>query len=222
MTPASKWRIGVIITTLLALVIVAALLKRQSSKAVPLSLVFERYSTRSDFYFEDVAFLWLTNSSTNSYYLAMTGNTNTRHLATPVQLGGWKGTNGESVMVDCAFTDQTPTGRSNWQQRVSFTNATQCLALGPYSAIRLRVPLPLQGEKRKVAALCAELPNGVPPLLNSSFGRTVLRVLPRPIRRKLVPCEITVQKVWCDHELSPPDEASKRILAPTVPNERNL
>ena len=196
------------VTTVLVAVTVSALRISQQPKALPLSLVFERYSTRMEVYLEDVAFLRLTNASDKTYCLAMTGNTNTRQLDTAPSLGDYKATNipSESVMVDCAFSDRTPTGTSNWAQRVSFTNASQGLTLASHSAVRLRVPLPPEGQKRKVAVLCAELPTGPSRFWFSSLGTTILRLLPRSVGRRMLQPKFPVLRVWCDRELSHSDD----------------
>jgi hypothetical protein len=214
MTKASHWRVGIIVATVLVAVTVSVLLIGQHPKALPLSLVFERYSTRMEVYLEDVAFLWLTNASDKTYYLAMTGNTNTRQLDTVPGLGHYKATNiqSESVMVDCAFSDRTPTGTTNWAQRVSFTNASHCLTLASHSAVRLRVPLPPQGQRRKVAVLCVELPTGPSRFWLSSFGARILRLLPRSVGRRVLQPKftVTVLKVWCDRELSHSDDSAAK------------
>lgn len=204
MTKAARWRVGIVVV--LAVATVAALVIRQPAQAPSLTLVFERYSTRMDFYIPDVAFLWLTNDSGKSYYLAMTGNTDTHQSDTPISLGHYKASNSGSVMVDCCFSDRTPTGTSNWTQRVSFTNASMCVGVAPHSAIRLRVPLPPEGQKRKVAALCAELPAGPSQFWTSGIGLSILRLLPRSVGKKIIQSRFTVQKVWCDRELSHPDD----------------
>jgi hypothetical protein len=162
-----------------------------------------------DFYIPDVAFLWLTNASEKTYYLAMTGNTNTRQLDTPFVVGGFKANSSESVMVDCYFSDRTPTGTSNWAQRVSFTNASMCLGLAPHSAVRLRVALPLEGQKRKVAVLCTEPPAGPPRFWTSNIGLSILRMLPRSVGRKIFQPKFPVLRVWCDRELSHSDDRAK-------------
>ena len=203
MTKASKWRVGAIVTTVLVAVTVSALLIRQPPQPLPLSLVFERYSTKRDFYIPDVAFLWLTNASEKTYYLAMTG---TRELDTPIGPIGYQTNSSESVMVNCYFSDRTPTGTTNWAQRVSFTNAsTGSLGLAPHSAVRLRVPLPLEGQKRKVAVLCAELQTGQG-FWTSRIGLRILRILPRSVGKKLLQPKFVVLRVWCDRELSHSDD----------------
>jgi hypothetical protein len=112
-------------------------------------------------------------------------------------------------VVDCCFSDRTPTGITNWTQRVSFTNASKCVGVAPHSTLRVRVPLPPEGQKRKVAVLCAELPTGPPRFWLSKFGLTVLRALPRGVQRKVLGPKLTVLKVWCDRELSRPGNRSK-------------
>ena len=209
MTKASKLSVGIIVMTVLVAVTLSALV-RERPKALLMSVVFERYSTKMDFYVEDVAFLWLTNASDKTYYLAMTGNKDTRQLDTPIGFGRYKATNSgsESVMVDCYFSDQTATGTTNWAQRVSFTNASKCLVLAPRSTVRLRVPLPPEVQKRKVAVLCAELPASPSGFWVSSFGLSMLRMLPRSVGRRVLQPQFTVLRVWCDRELSHSDQRS--------------
>jgi hypothetical protein len=87
MTRAYKVRAGIIAVAVLVVVTAGVLLLTQRRQAPPLSLVFERYSTKMDFFVEDVAFLWLTNLSDKPYGLPMTGGTNTQLQDSPIGLG---------------------------------------------------------------------------------------------------------------------------------------
>ena len=72
------------------------------------SLIFQRYSDDADSYVSDVAFLLLTNASSESYIVSMTGGSNTLVLDLL-----W-GRNKQSIMINCEFTDETPSGWTNW------------------------------------------------------------------------------------------------------------
>ena len=200
MARASELRDGIFVTTLLVVVILSGPLLLRHPKACPLSLVFERYDTEMDLDFDEVAFLWLTNASEKTYRCAMTGNTSTRFLDTPIGFGPYS----ESFMVACEFRDQTPGGITKSTQPASFRNPSQSLVLTPHSAVRLRVALPPEGQKRKVAVLCEEQAVRLPRFWFSKFGLSVLRTLPREVQSKVI--EPAVLRVWCAQELSHPDE----------------
>ena len=205
MTRAHILRAGIIVVTVLVAVTVSMLLIAHRSKERSLSLHFERhgtierYSTNLGFYVQDVAFFWITNSSDKTYYLAMTGGTNTHLPDTPIGIGRYKqqSIKESSYMVICEFSDQTPTDYWDLIQQ-----ASNCLTLGPHSAVRLRVALPPEGKKRKVAVLCIDLPPGLRPFWTNSFGSILLRVLPRSVAKQLMHRDPAVLRVWCDRELS--------------------
>ena len=205
MTSASKWRAGLLVATVLVAGAVSALLIGQGLKAGPLSLVFERYSTDLDFYVQDVAFLRLTNSSDRTYYLAMTGGTNTLLPDRLVDVIRQERQYSQSHMVNCEFSDQ-----ANPMQDVSLSGWSRCVALAPHSAVRLRVALPPEGQKRRVAALCAELPSGPGRFWTSSFGLSILRTLPHSTAKAVLQLQSrpTVLRVWCDREFSHSDDRS--------------
>lgn len=186
--------------TVLAVVTACVLAVSHHSQAHYLSLVFERYSTRMDFFVEDVAFLWLTNSSDRTYCLPMTGGTNTFLWDTAPGFGRYKQQRNGSHEVSCEFSDKP----------ARFVNPMQwgqCLSLAPHSAVRLRVALPPNGQKRRVAVLCAEKPSGSPrPFWTNGIGLSILRMLPRSVGMKLLFSQPAVQRVWCDRELSYPGE----------------
>jgi hypothetical protein len=165
-----------------------------------LSLVFERYNTPLDFNVQDAAYLLLTNSSNIAYILPMTGGTNTFDPGTP--LDHFHGSYG-SYMVNCEFSDAPhPT------PHVSMTSWAKCLVLQPHSAVRLRVELPVPARKRRVAVLFAEQPSVTPrPFWTKGIGLRIYGILPRSLGMKLLFSEPAVQRVWCDRELSNPDES---------------
>ena len=205
MTRAHKLRAGIIVVTVLGAVTVSVLLITNRSQAPPLSLLFERYGTvktmdpfAMDLFVEDVAFLRITNSSDETYYMAQAGGTNTSLPDAPIGLKpSWvEG----SYMPMCEFRDLPPVGSAPLP--VSFASLGLCVNVGPHSAVRLRVALPPEGQKRKVAVLCTEPPPGVGPFWTSSMGRTVLRVLPRSVARQAMWRQPAVLRVWCDRELS--------------------
>ena len=186
--------------TLLVGVTACVLLMSRRSQARSLSLVFERYSTQTDFFVQDVAFLWLTNSSDRTYGLPMTGGTNTFLWDTPLGLGRYKQQRSGSHMVNCEFSGEPIRSMDPMQWG-------QCLTLAPHSAIRLRVPWPPEGQKRRVAVLCAEQPSGSPRRFwTKGIGLSILRTLPRSVGMKLLFSQPGVLRVWCDRELSHPGE----------------
>jgi hypothetical protein len=169
---------------------------RSGLQARSLSLVFERYSTDADFYVQDVAFLRLTNSSERAYALPMAGGTNTFERDRPV------GYDNGSYMFICEFNDE-----ANPIPQVSVASWGKCLGLAPHSVVRLRVALPPEGQKRRVAVLCAEMPSGSPrPFWTKGIGLSILRILPRSVGRKLLFSQPAVLRIWCDRELLPPGQ----------------
>jgi hypothetical protein len=157
-----------------------------------------------DFFVEDVAFLWLTNSSDRTYCLPMTGGTNTLLWDTPLGLGRYQQQRSQSYMVDCEFSDQTIRSINPMQWG-------QCLTLAPRSAVRLRVPLPPEGQNRRVAVLCTEAPSGSPRRFwTNGIGLSILRALPRSVGMKVLFSQPAVLRVWCDRELSNPPDKSMR------------
>jgi hypothetical protein len=213
MTTTHRVRAGIIAVTVLLIAAAYVLLTTRPIQARSLSLAFERYSTDSDLYVQDVAFLWLTNSSDRTYYLG-TGGANTLLPDTLIAFGRYERQNSQSYMVNCEFSDQTNTMQQRHSFRadrrgiswVSFASWGQSVELAPNSAVRLRVALPPKGQKRRVAVLCAELPAGPARFWTNSIGLSILRTLPRPIARKVLRSELTVLRVWCDRELSHPGD----------------
>jgi hypothetical protein len=174
------------------------LLMTHRTQARSLSLVFERYGSTTDFDYsvQDVAFLWFTNSSDKSYCLPMMGSTNTFQRDTPL------GYDSGSYLIKWEFGDQ-----ANPMPQVSFASLGLCHVVGPHSAVRLRVPLPPEGQKRRVAVLCVEEPSWSPRLFwTKGIGLSILRTLPRSVGMKLLFSQPAVLRVWCDRELSHPAE----------------
>jgi hypothetical protein len=216
-----------LVVTLAGLVAAAGVLSgSKTRKPAPVSLVFQRYSDL-DPYVGDVAFLWLTNASSNSYLLTMTGSTNTVVLDT--LFGRFR----QSWMVNCQFSDETSTGWTNWIQMPSPVRGSNAyLSLGPRSGFVIRVPLPEDGQRRKVAVLyegpytTAALALGAGPGISirvpttnapnttaGSFwltptGFRLFRLLPRPLRERVFP-SASLHKAWCDRELSYPPEKAR-------------
>ena len=203
MTRAHGIRAGIIALTVLVVVTACVLPMTHRSQARSLSLVFERYSTRMDFFDQDMAFLWITNSSDRTYVLPMTGGTNTGQLDTPTGLGRYKQQISGSYMVNCEFSGEPtrPVNPMQWGQ---------CLTLAPHSAFRVRVPLPPECAKRKVAVLVCEPPSGPRRFWTNSIGLSILRTLPRSAAHKVLWRQPAVLRVWCDRELSQPDEGPQR------------
>src|SRR6185369_15011576 len=97
---------GIIALTMLVAVAAGVLWIAQRSHPRSVSLVFERYSTRTDFFVQDVSFLWITNSGDKTYLLPMTGGTNTGQMDTMVGLGGYKQPISGSYSVLCEFSGE--------------------------------------------------------------------------------------------------------------------
>src|SRR5262245_60219731 len=106
MTRAHRIRAGIIVLAVLVAVTTSVLSITHRSQARSLSLVFERYSTGLDFFDQDMAFLWITNSSDRTYWLPMTGGTNTGQLDTLMGLGRHKQQMSGSYMVNCEFNGE--------------------------------------------------------------------------------------------------------------------
>ena len=221
MTRAHKLRSGIIVVTVLGAVTVSVLLITHRSPARPLSLLFEKYGTVTtmDLFAQDVAFFRITNSSDKTYGLPLAGGTNTHLPDAPMGFSRKQSSSEGSYMPICEFKDQTPTGSTHPKQRVSVASLGRCLTLGPHSAVRLRVALPPEGQKRKVAVLCIEPPPGPRPFWTNSIGLTMLRVLPRSVARKAMHREPAVLRVWCDRELSPGRETRKEMNRRTPPDD---
>jgi hypothetical protein len=170
-----------------------------------LSLTFQRYSDLLDPYVGDVGFFWLTNASDTPFLLCMAGGSNT--LVVNTLFIPYKGKAKMSYMVNCAFSDQTAQGWTNWvQEPLPSRGQNAFLQLAPHSGIAIRAPLPTNGLKRKVAAVC-EAP--APAWLQSSLwstgcGQALLRALPRSVLLRLAQHQPTTIEVWCDQELSFP------------------
>lgn len=190
-------------------VVATGLLMINRSPPPPLSLVFERYSTRRDFFVQDVTFLQLSNSSDKTYYLPMVGGTNTLLPDAPLSIARHKEHRQirESYLV--TFVD-------NKNAKVWGPVATwgRCAVLPPRSTIRIRVPLPPAGERRKVAVVCAEMPKGPREFWTKGVGLTILRIVPRSWGRRLLWSDPKVQQVWCDRELSHPDAITPKEVTP--------
>ena len=161
----------------------------------PVSLTFQRYSDELDPYVQDVAFLWLTNSSTKSYLLTMPNRTNTAVMDN--FFGKEPRT---SYLVNCQFRDWTPDRWTDWVQQPSpYLMGNAYLSLGAHSGMIIRVPLPPPGQKRRVAVLCELSPQDS--FWNSRVGGRVLRVLPRTILLKVSQRPPVIRRIWCDREL---------------------
>jgi hypothetical protein len=197
----TKLKVAIIIAALG--LIAAACLVFTGSRAHDhqVSLTFQSYSDL-DSYVGDVAFLWLTNSSNKSYLLSMTGNSNTLVLDT--SFGRFK----QSWLVNCEFDDQTPSGWTNWTQQPSLSRGSNSyLSLGPREGIVVRVPLQANGQHRKAAVLC-EVPTTTSPFWVSGVGFRFFRMLPQPLKNRVLHPKWALLRVWCDRELSYPGATS--------------
>src|SRR4051812_10400818 len=105
-----KVMVLVVILGLIATTFVIIVFTGSRAHDAQISLTFQRYSDILDARAGDVAFLWLTNASTNAYRLSMTGNRYT--LVSDTGFGRYM----QSWMVNCEFSDQTTSGWTNWTQ----------------------------------------------------------------------------------------------------------
>jgi hypothetical protein len=160
-TRAQRIKAGIITAGVFVGATACVLLMTHQSQARSLSLVFEKYGSTTDvgFNVQAVAFLWFTNSSDKSYCLPMMGSTNTFQRDTPL------GYDSGSYLIRWEFGDQ-----ANPMPQVSFAGLGLCRVVGPHSAVRLRVPLPPEGQKRRVVCSAQSSPQGVP----GRFGRKAL------------------------------------------------
>jgi hypothetical protein len=207
MLKSYRMRVGLVVLGFLGAVTVCLLLITKRPPACPLALLFERYGTFTtlDSGVNDVAYLSLTNSSDTTYCFALDG-TNTFTSDGPPGFNIYKLQHPSpaemSYRAKYEFRDKTPTGIPTGKQRVSFASLGECMGIAPHASVRLRVALPPEGQKRKLAALCVALP--VPttrPFWSSSLGGTILRLLPRSLAQQAMHREPPVLRVWCDHEL---------------------
>jgi len=169
---------------------------RRSSE--PLTLTASK-DTNFSTYFEGTAVLVLTNNTTNYYGMCMPGGTKTEK-----EQPGLPGRSRLTKMVACAFSDQTPRGWSNWTDLPSDGNTYPGVILMSRQSMLLRVPLPADGRKRKVAVICEEVP-AILPLFRTAAGARFFNMLPARVRNWLGRAK--ARKVWCDTELSLPPES---------------
>jgi len=190
---------------IIAVIVVAALLLGVTARLlfVPfqsqprsVSLVFEKYGRTMDLKFDPdvVAFLWFTNASDKRYLLPIAGSTNTSQRDSPFTFD-------ESLLVMYEFDDKVSPDSDGL-----LGSFGSCHVVEPHSAVRLRVPLPLKCHKLKVSVICAEIPALPRPFWRTGIGFGIYRALPRSIGTKLVGTQPTVEHVWCNQELSRPDE----------------
>ena len=184
--------------------------QRAKSDSRLLSLKFLRYSG-FDPRAGNIAFFWLTNASEKSFLLCQTGDRNT--IVFDTILSPNEGEAKLSFMVNCAFSDQTPNGSTNWMQKpLPIRGFNSFLELPPHSGIVIRVPSPPSGQRRKVAALCeAPLPAWKQSSLwTNGFALRLLEALPRSVLLKLAQYQPPTIEVWCDQELSDTDARMAR------------
>lgn len=196
----TKLRAAVIVSSLSMAAALCLVFTGRPARNDRLSLTFQRYSDLLDPYVDEAAFLWLTNASNKSYLLSMTGGTNT--LVMDASFGRFR----RSWMVNCEFSDQTPTGWTNWTQQPSRSRGGKAyLSLAPNSGILVRVPLPANGRHRKAAVLC-EAPATIltSPFWTSHVGVRVFCMLPQQLKNKVLGFDPVLLRVWCDRELSYP------------------
>jgi hypothetical protein len=67
----------------------------------------------------------------------------------------------------------------------------------------IRVPLAVDGRKRKVAVICEQIP-AILPLFRNAAGARFFNMLPMRVRNWLGRSK--PRKIWCDTELSLPPE----------------
>lgn len=190
---------------IVAIIIVAALFLGVTARLMfipfhsqprSLSLTFEKYGRTMDLSLdpEEVAFLWFTNGSDRSYQLPMVGSTNTSRRDSPFTFD-------ESVLVMYEFGNKVSA-----ESQDLFWSLRYCRVVEPHSAIRIRVPLPLKCQRQKVSVICAEMPASPGAFWRTGIGYGIYRMLPRSVGMKLLGVQPTVERVWCNQELSRPGE----------------
>lgn len=200
-----KQMIGLLLLAVIASAVVFLGFQRAKSDSRLLSLKFQRYSSLDP---RDgvLGFFWLTNASEKAFLLCETGGSNTIVFDTMFSPNEVEAK--FSYMVNCAFSDQTPHGSTNWVQKPLPTRGyNSFLQLPPHSGIVIRVPLPPNGQRRKVAAIC-ETPSPAwkqSPLWRTGFVSGLLGVLPRSVLLRLAQYQPPTIEVWCDKELSDTD-----------------
>ena len=200
----NKLKLGILLLAIIASAALFLVPRRAKAESRLLTLTFQRYSDL-DPYVRDVGFFWLTNASDKAFVLCMTGGSNTLVLETGFFYKKAK----TSYMVNCAFSDQTNKGWTNWEQApLPSRGQNTFMQLAPHSGMVIRAPLPTNGQKRKVAVVCEESTTAwrQTSLWNSGFGHDLLRVLPRWALLRLAQQQPTKIQVWCDQELSHPGE----------------
>ena len=98
----SRLKVAIIVAAVGLIAVICVLSARMvgyNSQVSQVSLTFQRYSDFVDPYVRDVAFLWLTNASNESFLLTMTGNSNT--MVADSGFGRFRMT----WMVNCEFRD---------------------------------------------------------------------------------------------------------------------
>lgn len=205
----NKRKTAVIAVTLVAAVMVVALLMTHRSGPPPLSLIFQRYGTVTTIDLTDhhMAFLWLTNS-TDENYLFSVGGTNTDLPDEPPILAT-RTPMESSYMARWQFKDRTPTGHTSPTQPVSAASMGEWLVISPHGAVRLRVALPPDGQKRGVGVLCMAA-SRLPGFWGTKIGGKMLLFLPRSMAMKILNREPPVLEVWCERELSQDPEPPRK------------
>ncbi len=186
------------VIAVMAMVITAALLPdAKPARDDGVSLTFMRYSELLDPPVGYAAFLMLTNTSSHTYCLQMTGGTNT------LIRGFSQGVPSQSLLVNCAFHDEINGGWQDWRQTPP--PFQRYVTLGPTSGMVIRVPLSADGSKRKVAALY-QGPIAPPSAFwMSRTGAKLLAVMPHWLRQRVIPAPDR-HEAWCEVELSYPAE----------------
>jgi hypothetical protein len=110
LTMRTKLKAAVIVVSLGIIAVICVLFASRRGHDDRVSLSFQRYSDH-DLYVDHMAYLWLTNASNKTYLLSEPGNTNT------IAMGNLFHPERISCMVDCEFSDETPSGWSNWMQQ---------------------------------------------------------------------------------------------------------
>ena len=148
----------------------------------------------------DTAILWFTNKSSTSYLVQLVTNKEASKGQSGI-FGGMRWT----WRLKCAFEDETPRGWSNWMQG-SFTNTPSIpwYSVPAHSGLWVRVPLPLDGRKRKAAVICAATLNPAKFWATTATGRRLVTTMPKAMNQWLFGFKWKL--VWCDKELSLPTE----------------
>ncbi len=204
MKPAQTRRAGLVVVALLIVIGVGILLSWNRKTAPAVALTLERYNYLDTLADDHCAFFRLTNGSDRPLLLTMVGGRNTMAFVKPIILNRRRAKPAELKMtwqVNGAFSDKTPQGWSNWVQQPSTNRASNAYVnLNPHTAMTVRLPMPTDGSKRRVAVIyqtgSAAWENRVLP--------KVIPHLPRWALQRLANRYSKLHEVWANGDFPPP------------------